>query len=108
MIRSLLVIVMLAFFGLTGCASKSDSQQKDVKHYQISGQVTAVNEKDQTATIKAGPIQGWMDAMTMEYPVQSKQELSGLHVGDQIKATVDVKSDANYSLSNIKLKQAGH
>ncbi len=107
MIRSLLIVVVLAFFGFTGCASKSGSQQ-DVKHYQVSGQVTAVNKKDQTATIKAGPIQGWMDAMTMEYPVESKQELSSLHVGDQITATVDVKSDANYSLSNIKLKQARH
>jgi Cu/Ag efflux protein CusF len=72
----------------------------------MTGEVMALNAKDRTATIKAGPIANWMDAMTMEYPIPSKDEFNRLHVGDKIKATVDVQDDAVYSLSHIE-QQAG-
>lgn len=42
-----------------------------------------------------------MDAMTMEYPIASKQDFATLHVGDRITATVNVRG-ADYDLSNIQ------
>ncbi len=38
----------------------------------------------------------------MEYPVKSKQNFNALHIGDKITATVNVRDDTTYDLSNIK------
>ena len=43
-------------------------------------------------------IEGWMEPMTMEYPVPDP---ATLHAGDAITATV-VVTDLNYKLENIK------
>jgi Cu/Ag efflux protein CusF len=68
--------------------------------------VVSVNAKEQTAAIDAAAIKGYMEAMTMEYPIQSKEELAGLHPGDHITATVDVGDEGNYTLSHIKVLPA--
>lgn len=71
------------------------------KHYQLSGVVLGLNAKDQTANIKHGPIAGWMEAMTMDYPIRSKQDFDQLHVGDHITATV-VVNGTDYELTNVR------
>lgn len=88
-----------------GCSSKTVSDAPEVKHYHLTGQVTALDVKDQTATIAQAAIPGWMDAMTMEYPVKSKAEFNTLHVGDKIQGTVDDRGAGDYDLSGIQ-KQA--
>ena len=45
----------------------------------------------QLATIKGDEIQGWMPAMTMEYPIKDKQEFQKLKAGQQIQAKVLVQ-----------------
>ena len=92
---ALLVLVLAAF----SCSRHADRSER---HYQLSGRVTALNAKDGTATLDAAAIPGFMEAMTMEYPVKSKQDFSTLHIGDKITATVNVRDDATYDLSNIK------
>jgi Cu/Ag efflux protein CusF len=70
-----------------------------VKHYSMHGQIIRLDEKDKLATIKHDKIEGWMGAMTMDYPIKEK-DFSNLHEGDKIDATVDVQG-LDYSLSNI-------
>ena len=76
------------------------------KHYPLTGKVVSVNVKDQTAVIDAAAIKNFMEAMTMDYPIQSKDELATLHPGDHIAATVDVNDDGSYTLSHIKVVPA--
>lgn len=39
----------------------------------------------------------------MEYPVKSKEDFNRLHVGDKIKATINVSaSGTDYNLSSIQ------
>jgi Cu/Ag efflux protein CusF len=78
-----------------------------VRHYPLSGKVVALDPAHQTATIDAAAIPNYMEAMTMEYPVQSKSEFALLRVGAQIRASVDVASDDTYVLSQIKPQSAG-
>ena len=54
----------------------------------------------QLATIKAEEIQGWMPAMTMEYPIKDKQEFQRLKVGEQIQAKVFVQG-TDYWLATV-------
>ena len=76
------------------------------KHYQLTGRVVSIDAKDRTAAIDAAAIKGYMDAMTMDYPVQSKDEFALLHAGDHITATLDVSDDGSYTLSQIKILPA--
>ena len=69
-----------------------------VRRYTLHGKVVSVDAANKTANISNEKIEGWMDAMTMEYPVPDP---SKLHAGDPITATV-VVADLNYTLENIK------
>ena len=89
---------------LTGCGGHSPAGNE--RHYQLTGRIIALNSKDHTATIDAATIPNFMEAMTMDYPVKSRVEFEKLHVGDKIKATVNVR-DEGYDLSNIQEENAG-
>ena len=53
---------------------------------------------NKTANIYNEKVEGWMEPMTMEYPVP---DAAKLHPGDSVTATV-VVTDLNYHLENIK------
>ena len=64
---------------------------KPIQEYQMKGEVTALDEKNHLATVKHDKIEGWMDAMTMEYPVKDPVQFQKLRVGDKIQAKIDVQ-----------------
>jgi Cu/Ag efflux protein CusF len=90
--RILLVAVALT---LAACASTAQ-----VKRYPMEGDVKALDAASKTATIDAGKIGDWMEAMTMDYPVKPDAEFAKLKVGDHIKATVVVE-DVKYYVTAI-------
>ena len=90
--RILLVAVALT---LAACASTAQ-----VKRYPMEGDVKALDAASKTATIDAGKIGDWMEAMTMDYPVKPDAEFANLKVGDHIKATVVVE-DVKYYFTAI-------
>ena len=57
----------------------------------MQGEVLKLDPAAQLATVKHGKIEGWMDAMTMEYPVKDKNQFLKLRVGDKIEAKVAVQ-----------------
>jgi Cu/Ag efflux protein CusF len=93
--RSLLAAVFLA-----ACAKPVPQ-----KRYTLTGGVLALNQSTRMATIKGDKIEGWMEAMTMEYPVKDGAEFAKLKVGERITATIFV-SDAGYHIGEIKV--TGH
>src|SRR3954452_19280085 len=98
MIKRAVFPVILALL-LSGCAPKSEP----VKRYAMQGEVKALDASAKTATIAAGKIDDWMEAMTMEYPVKPDAEFQKLHVGDKIEATV-VVVDPAYYVTEVKVK----
>jgi Cu/Ag efflux protein CusF len=95
MVRRLSVVLVLAVV-LAGCKAKLP----DGKRYPVEGEIKAVDASAQTATIDAGKIEGWMEAMTMEYPVKPAAEFQKLHAGDHIKATI-VVLDPGYYVTDV-------
>jgi Cu/Ag efflux protein CusF len=93
------IAVLLPLLLLAACAEKSEP----VKRYPMQGEVKALDASAKTATIAAGKIGDWMEAMTMEYPVKPDAEFQKLHVGDKIEATV-VVADVKYYVTEIKVK----
>jgi Cu/Ag efflux protein CusF len=92
-----MVVFTLWLLMLGGCAQKPAE-----KRYPMQGQITALDASAHTATIAAGKIGDWMEAMTMEYPVKPDAEFQKLHVGDRIEATV-VVGDPAYYVTEIKV-----
>jgi len=70
------------------------------KRYSVQGEIKAVDPAAKTATIKAGKIGDWMDAMTMEYPVKPDADIAKLHIGDTIRGTV-VVNDLKYYVTDV-------
>ena len=81
---------------LTGCAGKP------AKTYPMNGEIVALDPATKTATIKAGKIADWMDAMTMEYSVKPDSEFGKLHVGYRIRATLVVQ-DPHFYVTSVEV-----
>jgi Cu/Ag efflux protein CusF len=90
--------VLWLALALAGCGAKNQ-----VKRYAMEGEVKALDPAAKTATIAAGKIGDWMEAMTMEYPVKPDAEFQKLHAGDRIQATVVVDGD-KYYVTDVKIK----
>lgn len=80
------VLLSLIAIALAACTAKPPA-----KRYPMEGTVKALDANTKTATIDAGKIDDWMEAMTMEYAVKPDAEFAKLKVGDHIKATVVVE-----------------
>jgi Cu/Ag efflux protein CusF len=72
-----------------------------IEKHHIHGVIQSLDAKDHTATIKHQNIEGFMAAMTMEFPVKNDKEFSALRVGETIDGTVFVQ-DTNYWVGDIK------
>jgi Cu/Ag efflux protein CusF len=90
------ILVLLPLI-LVSCSSPAPA-----KRYPMKGEVKALDPAAKTATIDAGKIGDWMEAMTMEYPVKPDSEFAKLHVGDRIEATV-VVDDLKYYVTDVKV-----
>jgi Cu/Ag efflux protein CusF len=62
------------------------AQQTAKKSYVFKGKVESVGAR--TLTVANEKIEGWMEAMTMAYPVDKPEILKTVKSGDQITATV--------------------
>ncbi|MBZ5579469.1 MAG: copper-binding protein [Acidobacteriia bacterium] len=94
-----ILLVAAAGVTLAGCGAKS---QDSGKRYTMQGEIKSLDPAAKTANINAGKIEGWMEAMTMEYPIKPDAEFAKLHVGDRIEATV-VVNDLKYYVTDVKV-----
>lgn len=96
---------MVASFGglmLVSCGDKKPSAPP--KEYQLTGAVIRLDPQVRTAVIKHENIEGWMEAMTMEFPVRDQKEFEKLAAGKRIRATVYVTEDGDYWLGKIQIQ----
>jgi Cu/Ag efflux protein CusF len=99
MTKALLCLIAAGLIAaLVGCSQAPP--KAEAKEYKASGEVLALDPQAQTAKLKADKIEGWMDAMTMDFPVKDKQEFEKLRVGETISGKLTVQG-TDYSLSGI-------
>lgn len=94
--KALICVVFVLL--LAGCQRNPAAQP--AKEYQMQGEVVSLDPTAHLATVKAGKIEGWMDAMTMEYPVKDPQEFGKLKVGANIQAKITVQG-TDYWISSV-------
>ena len=86
------LLAVLCVFVLISCAQKPAK-----KSHVLTGTVEAVDTKEKTMTVNHQKVEGWMDAMTMAYPVHGDITAKP---GDQIQAKV---YDDDYSLYEVQV-----
>ena len=83
-IRHFVALCALALIATTGFAQTSGTK----KAMTFNGKVEAVNEAAKSLKVNDEKVEGWMEAMTMDYKVDEPAILKKLKPGDQIMATV--------------------
>ena len=82
---------------LSGCQR---NPLQPVREYQMRGEIVSIDPSGQTATVKHDKIEGWMEAMTMEYPIKDKQEFAKAKVGEKIQAKILVQG-SDYWIATV-------
>ncbi len=100
--RALYTAVLLCLVAIAGF-----SQAKDKKPRELHGKVTEVNVSTKSLTVEHDAVPGWMEAMTMSYPVDKESILKDIKVGDQIMATVYIGDLTLHNVRVVKGKARG-
>jgi|ERR1035437_2896605 protein SCO1/2 len=91
--------ILLLVLALSACKAKPASNAP-IEKYKLDGVIVSLDPQGHIAKINGQKIDGWMEAMTMEYPIKDQSEFDALHVGDRITATVFVQG-LNYWVGEI-------
>ena len=89
---TLAAAVAFSLAALTGCHARPAATPS--KHYAVRGSVVSVDMPGKEIALNGDAIPGFMEAMTMNYPVTDPAALSELHSGDKISATLLFDEDA--------------
>ncbi len=73
------------------------------KHYSLKGKVVSIDKLAEAANIDNEPIAGYMDQMTMAYPIKPAAMIEQLQPGDSLTADLVVEPDNKYWLENVKV-----
>lgn len=94
--RGISILALCMAFAAAGCGQPA----ADRKAHTFRGKVGAVHKDSQSLTVNGEKVEGWMDAMTMDYKVDDPSILDKVKAGDQITATV---YDGDYSLHKVRI-----
>lgn len=92
-LKSALLSTLLLLGSCTQTPREAAMSNEPIKTYQVTGEITAMDGPTQVVTIKHEEIKGWMDAMTMGFPVKEKAEFEKLKPGAKITADVNVQGN---------------
>ena len=99
------VLLFAAIAVLAGCGGsvKTDNASANAKRYPFKGRVTAVDRDAKKATVEHDAIPGFMEAMTMDFPVHADWVWDDLKPGSDIRAELVVDNAAKdpYYLENV-------
>ncbi|MET0752296.1 MAG: SCO family protein [Pyrinomonadaceae bacterium] len=105
--KAILLLIFIVLFA--AACPKSQSQNKEAsaeaKRYPLKGKVVAVDRTKKEATIAHDEIPGYMDAMTMPFPIRADWVWDDLTKDSEIRAELVVDKDG-YWLENIGIVAA--
>jgi Cu/Ag efflux protein CusF len=100
--RLITVLAAALFMTVVGLGQAAPGK----KAYTFHGKVEAVDDNIKSLKVNGEKVEGWMDAMTMDYKVDDPAILKKVKAGDQIMATV---YDGDFTLHKVQVmpKAAG-
>lgn len=94
------LIALIALFTLSCTRSESKADPADAKHYPFKGKVVSIDKAAKKATIDHDAVPGYMEAMTMDFPIKEDWVWNDLTPGSEIRADLVVSKDG-YWLERI-------
>src|SRR5215470_11252120 len=85
---SILGGVMLCLLVSVGYAGQGKTPPAGKKEHVFKGKVEKIDVANKTFTVSGQKVEGWMDAMTMNYAPDKEDVLKKVKVGDEITAKV--------------------
>ena len=82
--------------GNNGSMQNTNGNISSVESFRTRGIVEKITRDRHTATINTDKISGYMDAMTMDYPVLNTNELNGISSGDIIRFALVVSNNTDW------------
>lgn len=110
MTKSLGIFALACCLFVAACEPKvqAPAHSDDVKRYALKGKVVKVEKAPRRVEVDHEKIEGFMDAMTMEFMVKDDANFDKLQVGDQITATLIYNPKDNRSwLEELKITKKG-
>ena len=92
-LRDLLFALVPFVFALGFCGCSGSASSPSIKHYSLHGKVMSIDKMGHELIIDHDAIPGFMEAMTMPYPVSDNNMLNQVSPGDEIKADLQVQGD---------------
>ncbi len=102
--HAILLSLAILAVALAGCGKSQPQEQ--ARRYHLVGKIVEVQQDQSTLIIDSQAIPGFMDAMTMPYPVRRSSDMAGLGAGDEITADVVVDNEGAY-LEHIVVTKKG-
>ena len=100
-----LILFLFSILLFTACrkAEQNENASTEAKRYKLEGKVVSVDKANKKAEIDHKAIEGYMDAMTMSFPIHADWVWDELKPGAEIKAelVVDESAKEPYWLENI-------
>ncbi len=89
-------LLTLALLGIAACTQTPGQEAKakaEIKAYSLSGEVIGMDPANQVVILKHQEIKGFMEAMTMGFPVKEKAEFEKFKPGQKVNADLKVQGD---------------
>jgi Cu/Ag efflux protein CusF len=102
---TIILISLAAITFLISCRSERKDEPV-VRRYELKGRVESLDFNGKRLTVAHEAIKGYMEAMTMSFPVADENVLRELKSGDQVQAIlIDDSSTSRKWLEDIKVIQ---
>lgn len=103
--QSFLLILATLLSGLLFACNAPRGEQLAAQRYDLKGKVVSVDKTRQEVVVAHEEIPGYMEAMTMTFPLKDKDALGVVGAGDRMQATL-VVADDGYWLENPVITKA--
>ena len=102
--RTLILFSFLCCLAFTACQKPADNTvASKAERYQLKGKILSVNRAAKTATIQHDAVEGYMGAMTMDFPIHADWAWDVLKPGAEVRADLVVDKNAKepFYLENL-------
>src|SRR5688500_9063321 len=96
--RKHFALLFAAVLCLSACGGKPAAEGR---RYELKGKVVSVDRAKGEASVEHEDIPGFMQAMTMDFPVRDPEALKVMGPGDRVQATLVVTDDAYWLESPV-------
>jgi protein SCO1 len=102
------IIILAAMLAFSACKGPTPAASSGAKRYPLKGKVVSVDRTAKKATIDHEAVEGYMAAMTMDFPIHADWVWNDLVPGAEVRAELVVDNSAAepYWLENIGIVAA--